>query len=47
MDWNVLDIYGGVKKFYDNVGGLFDAEFFYITPAAEIFKMLIFKRLIL
>ena len=26
MDWNVLNIYRGVEKFYDNVGGLFDAE---------------------
>ena len=37
MDWNVLDIYRGDEKFYDNVGCSFDAEFFYITPAAEIF----------
>ena len=23
---------------YDNIGGTFDAEFFYITPADEILK---------
>ena len=31
MDWNGLDIYRRVKKFYDNMGGSFDAEFFNIT----------------
>ena len=32
MDWNGLDIYRRVKKFYDNMGGSFDAEFFLHHP---------------
>ena len=42
---NALDIYIEQLKFYDNMGCLFDAELH--PPQAEIFKRLIFIRLLL